>query len=306
MPLVALLYALFASTFTIAKTGLQYSPPLFFVGTRMVLGSVLIFSYLFFFKREHIAYPPKTFTLIVLLGLFNIFFTNVFEFWGLQYLTSAKACFLYSLAPFMAAISSYFYLGERMTGRKWLGMLIGFIGFLPVLSQQSGAEADIGHFFLLSWAELSVLAAATATVWGWIFMRRLVTDHECHPLTANAYSMIVGGILSLAFSAGADSWDPFPVSDWRPFLECTILLMIISNLICYNLYGHLLKTFTATFMSFAGFITPLFASFFGWLFLGELVTWHFFVAVGIVATGLSIFYQEELRQGVLQEAENSS
>ena len=80
-----------------------------------------------------------------------------------------------------------------------------------------------------------------------------------------------------------------------PFVECTIALIIISNFICYNLYGFLLKRFSATFLSFAGFITPLFSAFFGWFYLGELVPATFYASATVVFAGLFIFYQEELQ-----------
>jgi len=59
------------------------------------------------------------------------------------------------------------------------------------------------------------------------------------------------------------------------------------------MYGYLLKQYSATFLSFAGFSTPLFAALFGWLFLSELVTFHFFVALGLLTVGLGIFYRDE-------------
>ncbi|MCV5950917.1 DMT family transporter, partial [Escherichia coli] len=64
----------------------------------------------------------------------------------------------------------------------------------------------------------------------------------------------------------------------------------------YNLYGTLLKRYSATFMSFAGFTTPLFTALFGWLVLGEIVTWPFYVSFCIVLLGLVLFDQEELKQ----------
>ena len=49
-------------------------------------------------------------------------------------------------------------------------------------------------------------------------------------------------------------------------------------------------------MSFAGFTTPLFTALFGWLLLGEIVTWPFYISFVIVLLGLLLFDQEELKQ----------
>lgn len=116
-------------------------------------------------------------------------------------------------------------------------------------------------------------------------------------MTANGFSMLLGGIGALIHSFAVENWNPVPVTGFIPFIECAILLIIISNIICYNLYGHLLKKYSPTFMSFAGFTTPLFTALFGWFFLGEVVTWPFFISFLIVLFGLIIFDQEDLKQG---------
>ena len=220
----------------------------------------------------------------------------MFEFWGLRYLTSFKTCFIYSLSPFISAIFSYFLFSEGLSLKKWMGLLVGFLGFLPILLSQTSSEEQTGHLFFFSWAELAVLTAAICSVYGWIVLRQLVNEHQMSPLMANGASMFVGGVLALGHSFMVEDWNPFPVTNYSVFWECTILLILISNLICYNLYGTLLKRYSATFMSFAGLTTPLFAALFGWLMLGEVVTWPFYISFVIVFLGLLLFDQEELKQ----------
>lgn len=292
---VILLYALFASVFTIAKTGLEYSQPFFLVGSRMFLAGVLMLAYQYFFQREQFTFKKEHFWRVFRLALFNIYLTNVFEFWGLKYLTSFKTCFIYSLSPFVSALLSYFMFSEKMTGKKWLGLGIGFLGFLPILLNETAAEGETGHFFFLSWAEVAVMLAAICSVYGWILLKQLVQQNGYTPFMANGLSMLMGGALALTHSFFVEDWNPIPVTSYIPFLECGLLLILISNFICYNLYGYLLKRYSATFISFAGFTTPLFTALFGWLYLGEIVTWPFYLSAIIVFFGLFAFYQEELR-----------
>jgi len=292
---VILLYALFASVFTIAKTGLEYTQPFFLVASRMLLAGVLLIGYQYGFKGERFISSTKAWRRVICLAIFNIYLTNAFEFWGLKYLTSFKTCFIYSLSPFVSTLLSYFMFNERLSWRKWSGLLIGFAGFVPILLSQSSTEELTGHFFVFSWAEMSVMAAAVCSVYGWIVLKQLVNEEGYTPLMANGLSMLIGGAVALGHSLAVETWDPVPVTSYLPFFECTLLMIIISNMICYNLYGTLLKKFSATFMSFAGFTTPLFTALFGWFFLGEVVTWPFYVSFGIVFSGLMIFYQEELK-----------
>lgn len=293
---VLLLYALFASVFTIAKTGLAYVQPLFLVGTRMLLAGVLLLAYQFIIKKQTLSLGSKAWRRLFLLALFNIYLTNIFEFWGLRYLTSFKTCFIYSLSPFLSALFSFFLFSERLSIKKWGGLLIGFLGFTPILLNQTSSEEQTGSLLFFSWAELAVMMAAVCSVYGWILLKQLVNEHQLSPLMANGMSMLIGGILALGHSYATEDWNPFPVTNYTIFLECTLLLILVSNLICYNLYGTLLKKYSATFMSFAGFTTPLFTALFGWLLLGEIVTWPFYLSFALVFFGLLVFDQEELKQ----------
>lgn len=296
MGYVLLLYAMFASVFTIAKTGLQYTQPFFFVGTRMALAGIILLAWQYYSDRQNFTFRKAHLGQLLSLAIFNIYLTNVFEYWGLKYLTSVKTCFLYSLSPFLSALFSYFIFSEKMSWKKWTGLAVGFGGLLPLLINHSASEDLTGQFWIFSWAEIAVLGAVMTSVYGWILLRQLVRDGGYTPSMANGLSMLIGGGFSLVHSSLFEKWDPVPVTEFLPFAECAILLIIISNLICYNLYGALLKRFSATFMSFAGFTTPIFTAVFGWIFLGEMVTWQYYLSLAIVFPGLLIFYQDELKR----------
>ena len=240
---VVLLYTLFASVFVIGKTGLEYTTPLFLVGTRMFLAGLILLAYQMFFKSGGLNIQKKHLWRFILLAFFNIYITNVCEFWGLRYLTSAKTCFIYSLSPFVAAILSYLILGELMTKKRWQGLIVGFLGFIPVMITSSATEELTGQLFVFSWAELAVVTAACTSVYGWILLRQLVSENNYSPLAANGISMTLGGAMALVHSLCSETWDPVPVTQFVPFLECAFALLIISNLICYNLYGWLLKRY---------------------------------------------------------------
>lgn len=293
---VVLLYALFASVFTIAKTGLSHVQPFFLIGSRMLIAGIILLGYQKIRHGQTFKFNHQTWLRIVQLALFNIYLTNALEFWGLRYLTAAKTCFIYSLSPFLSALFSYYLFNEKLSLKKWTGLSLGFIGFLPILVSQTAGENAAGHFFIFSWAEIAVMGAATCSVYGWILLRQLINEDGLSPMTANGMSMLMGGICALVHSGLVETWNPLPISNYSSYFECTILLILISNLICYNLYGYLLKRYSATFVSFAGFTTPLFTALFGWFFLNETVSWHFYLSFGMVLSGLLVFDQEELKQ----------
>lgn len=296
---VFLLFSIWSTSFTLGKVALDYSPPLFLTGARMFIAGILILGFLAIFRRKDLKIKTYQLFPLFLLSLTGVYLTNIAEFWGLQYLTSSKACFIYSLSPFFSAIFSYFQFKEKITFKKILGLCIGFIGFIPAMLNSSENEEPvaIGSFF--SWAEIALIFATATSAYGWILLRKLRKDEGMSSLMANGSSMLLGGIFALLHSAFVDSWKPLPISNYQGFLQGIGLMILISNLICSNFYGWLLKRFTTTFLTFAGLMTPLFTALFGWIFLGETVSWPFFVSLGIVSFGLWLVYSEELRLGYI-------
>lgn len=299
--IVIIMYAIWSSMFSFAKIALQYSPPLFLTAARMSIAAILLLTYLFVTKRSAFRLRPVQWISIFLLGFSSIYLTNVLEFWALQYLSAGKACFIYSLSPFFAALFSYLHFGEKMNSRKWIGLSLGLIGMMPVLSLQTGAEGLWSAFSFLSWPSLAMIGAALASVYGWVLLRLMVKDHMVSPLMANGSSMLIGGAMAFVHSMLVENWTPTPVlpGSFAPFFGWTLLMALISNIICYNIYGMLLKRFTATFLSFMGLLSPIFASLHGWIFLGEAPSWLIFLSTAIVSMGLWIVYYAELKQGYM-------
>lgn len=295
MFLPLLLYGCFAAIFIISKTILLHAAPFFLVGSRMILAAVLLLTYQSVKRGKLCMLERKQWIPLALFALFGMYLTNVCEFWGLKYLTSAKTCFLYSLTPFISALLAFSLLKEKLNRKKVAGLLLGFVGFIPILLNSTQEEELTGTFFLLSWAELSVVAAAAFSAYGWILLKQLVDKEELSPLTVNGWAMLLGGIAAMAHSYLVENWNPLPVYDWQPFLLWTMLLILLSNIFCYNLYGLLLQRFSATFMSLAGYTTPFFTAFLGWFFLHEQIGFSFYLSSAIVLAALLLFYQEELK-----------
>lgn len=301
IPLIVLMYAVWSSVFSISKVTLSYSPPLFLTGVRMLLASVLMLGFLALVKKQSFKLNKTHFISILSLGFFSIYLANTLEFWGQQYLSAAKACFIYSFSPLFSALFSYLHFREKMNRQKWLGFLISAFGFIPVLRMQTGSEDLLTAFSFFSWPTLALIGAALASVYGWVLLRLIIKEQSLSPMMANGSSMLVGGILALGHSAFVESWDPTPVAPGggAMFLGGTLLITLISNVICYNFYGALLKRFTATFLSFMGLLSPVFASLYGVVLLKEPLSWTIVLSTGVVSLGVWLVYRAELKQGYI-------
>lgn len=296
------LFGLWSLVFPIGKFLVELSPPIFLTGFRMTLGGMILLLYLFFRKQLPISLSKRQLMSLIALAFLSIYLTNILEFWSLCHLSAAKTCFIYSLSPFMTALLSYFHFNERMTKMKWVGLSLGMFGFLPVFLYKTGTESLFDAFFGFTWPELAMIAAVFFSVYGWVILRIIVKKEEISPLFANGASMLIGGLLAFATSFYIDSWNPIPAKEGAiPILFGTIfVLTIISNIFCYNLYGYLLKKYTATLLSLFGLLSPLFASLHSWLLLNETPSPAIVGSTFLVLTGLWIVYREEKKQGYIE------
>ncbi|MCH9631920.1 MAG: S-adenosylmethionine/S-adenosylhomocysteine transporter [Chlamydiae bacterium] len=294
MYLVFALYALFASVFTIGKVALASASPFFIVGSRMALAGSAMVIFQLIKDKKAFKMTFQSWVSVCLFALLGIYITNVCEFWSLQFLTSSKTCFLYSAIPFVSAFFSYLILKETMTRKKWWGLCIGLVGIIPIMLSGSSLS-QLGGLFIFSWPEIVMMIAIITSALGWIYLRKTVAHETINLFVANGLGMLIGGIVTLGHSYFVEVWSPVPVMNWAGFIKSGIALLIVSNLLAYNLYGFLLKRYSATFMSFAGLSTPFFASLFGWVFLREVVPWPLWVGLGILSIGLVLFHQEEIK-----------
>lgn len=311
MLLVLLVYICFAASFTAGKTALDYGPPFLLIAIRFTFAGIILFSYLFGFAHKRLSIRAKDVGLLVQIVLFHIMGAYLLEFWGMQYITSIKACFLYSLSPFMTAILAIVFLKEHISRKQFLGLSIGFMGFMPMLLTYDKAELVVGKEWFLSIPEIAMIASVVCSAYGWIVVKKLM-NRGYTPFEINGIGMLLGGLLSFPLSfafEGCHIIKPAVDSIFTGLLDAQGaglaiylinigFLIILANIIGYNLYGFCLKRYSATFVSLAGATTPLFAAIFGVLLRHEKVTWHFGLSLVIVATGLYLYYQDELKKGI--------
>lgn len=297
MVLIVLLYALLAATFVIAKFALNGNGPIFLIGFRMTLAGILLLSYLLFFKRSALKIKREDLLLFLRVAFFHVYFAFVFEFWALQYMSSSKTNLIYSLTPFIAATLSYFFLKEKLSKRKVFGLVLGIAGITPIIILQAPSGDASLALFNITLPEIVLLVAVASASYAWFDIKKLMSKGYSL-LLINGSAMLVGGLGAFITSYIKEGFSPPPVVDFGNFLKFVLVLIVLSNVIFYNMYGSLLKKYSITFLTFAGFLCPLFGIFFGWLFRDETITWHYWVSLSAITMALFIFYKEERKKPI--------
>lgn len=284
---------LYGMGFIITKLALTTGSPLFLIASRMLIASGILLAYQWFFNRRQFIVPKAVIAPLVVFGILYMYLANAFEFWGLNTLTPTKVAFLYNLSPFIAALLEALYKKTKLTLLQWLGICISFFG-ASVLTF-SNARIECLSYLFLSCGELLLIGAIAATIAGSLVLQGLVKDAHYSSIMTNGIGMLVGGSCALVHSLFTESWNPIPVIDPLAFMGWTALMIILYNIIAYELYNRLSRYYSITFLTLSWLTTPFFTAFFEYIILGTPLIQSFVFAYLLVFFGFFCFYYKELR-----------
>ncbi len=307
--LVFLLYFLIASTFTLSKA----------LVTNFYLLSLLVFRFLIggflLLIGTLILYSPKVFKIqkedwscffqiIFALYCFGFMLDN----YAIFYIDSSISSLIYNLSPFFTAGLSYILFKRKLNTSELIGLCIGFSSLSVLFFNDFHLSSFIkisSNKLLFFGAYSSLIIAVISNAYGWIIFDQLLKRgymssviHCVGLLGAGCVGLFLMGLSKILNFSELFFVPTHPVTILGSAFFDLIALIFISHIICAILYGQLLKKFSPTFISFAGCITPLIVAFFGFIFLNEKITWHFFIATGGVTLGLLLFYKNEKPKGI--------
>lgn len=291
---IFLMYALFGSVFTVGKAALAFSPPYFLTAGRMLLAGFLLLGYQWIKDPSSFKGITRWAPLLSGIAFFNVFVTNAFEFWGLQYMSAGKTSLLYSISPFAAALFAYLFKTEAMNKIKGAGIALGLLSFAPLLiNPWQHPDGEIGKELA---AEAALAVSALTSVIGWYLFKSLSSQSSLPGALINGISFVLAGVMSLAVSCTFEEMPPLSNLAEPKFLLAFFYIVLVHNLFCYAIYAKSLKSYSVTFLTFAGLSNPLFAAITGSFILQETVEWTFFMALLGGAAGLYLIFKgDELR-----------
>ena len=287
---IFLLNAVCGSTYTISKILLGYATPIMLMALRMCLGGTVLLSY-YYYRHGFPRIRRSAWSILFAIAFLGIYVSFICEFSALQYISAAKTALLFNLTPFITALFAYFYFTERMTTRKIVGLLIGFLGFIPIMISQQSNEDLLGGLWFLSWPEIAIMISVVGYAYSWILIKKVIEEHAYSPLLINGVTMLVAGLMGVPTAFFVEGFAVIP--DKGMFAFWLLLIIFLGNIVFNNLYGYLLSHYSVTFLSFTGFTIPFFTALYDYVFFGEILTWDFWASSLIVGFGLYIFYKAE-------------
>lgn len=300
MILIVLFYAIMASVFTFGKEVVLYVQPFFLSGLRFPLTGIIFLLYEYIYNRQALNTLPKILPFLVAYGV-SITFTDSARFIALQTLPAANTALVATMAPFIAALISYFYLKEKITPKKILALCIGFFAILPVLISHVSAPRDGVSLEQIAVAYGAAFFSVLGFVGSGLFIKLLTNRYKASLFTIVGTGSLVAGCLSLLLSVRYETWNPLPFIDMAKALPLVGFLLIVHNLIAFPLYAYLLERFPLTLVAFAQFLSPLFTALLRWIWFKEPIRLSFVLSLIVLCGALYFFYKEEKQEGLIRE-----
>jgi len=199
---------------------------------------------------------------------------------AVTYLPLADVMTFYMAGPIYVAALSHFLLGERIGWRRWLAVLIGFVGVVIALRPSSE---------MLSLPSIFGLVGSLSFALTLVLNRKLRSTSDATLVTWQTIAaLIAGGVLAIG------NWSPFNAGE----LAALLLLGVVACA-AHLLITRSLKLAPASLLAPLQYTLLLWAVVLGWAFFGDFPDIQMLIGAGIIVlAGLFIFHRGNLKQDV--------
>lgn len=259
---------------TVTKIGLINFPPLTFAFLRFLIASVVILplfikKYKFSIRQFRDLMP---FTLFATLNIILFIF-------GIKSTTATIGQLLYAATPFLTGLMLYILFGEKLSVRRNLGIVIGFVGvaiviLLPLLEKGGRFSGDLTG---------NLLIAAGVVSWSlyMVFSKKHVKNQS--PFLINSVFIFVTTLILLPFFF----FDIIRDHSWITGINMSSALSVVyvavfGTVLSYLLNQYAIKHGGSVFAATSFYLLPVFAFFSAFILLGEGLTFGL-IAGGVLA-----------------------
>ena len=256
-----------------------------FAGYRFVLAGVIILIIARKLGKKIGGFTKNNFAFLGLLGMVQTTIQYIFFYIGISNTTGVKGSVMNSMSTFFSVIlAHYIYKHDKLTKRRTIGCIIGFLGVVAVNFNSQLWKLSfsfMGDGFLVIASLVFSLAA--------IYSKKLIKSMDVMIVTG--YSLFIGGIilvvLGMIFGARIEHFT----------VKAFFMLIYLASLssIAFSLWNLLLKYNNVGLVSVYIFLIPIFGSILSAIFLGEAI-WEIknIIALILVCIGIRMVNTEPL------------
>jgi drug/metabolite transporter (DMT)-like permease len=272
---IGLFCLLWSFAFVAGKIGVTYCPPLILLAARFLLAGILIFV-ISAFRSEAWQLSRRDVATFAILGVANNALYLGLAYIGLGTISAGLGALIISANPIFTAVLAALFLGEALTWRKVVGLVLGIIGVGLIVWHRISIGTDSSHGILFT------LASLASMVTGTMLFKLLAPKGSLW--IGNGIQNLSGGLalvpFALVFSNFGDIVPNVPLASVFAFL------VLGGSILAYLLWFHLLKVCGATAASAYHFVMPPLGMLFAFLVLGEHLELRDLLGIVPVALGV--------------------
>ena len=269
------LAALWGSSFLFMRVGGVEFGALPTAGVRVAIGAALLVPVLWF--SGHWAALQKNAGRILFVGALNSGLPFALFAYAVLSISTGMSAILNATVPLFGALVAWFWLKDRPGNSRILGLVIGFAGVVLLAGDKASFKPGG-----TGWAVLACLLATLCYAIAASFTKRFLTG--IHPL-ATASGSQIGALLGLALPA-LWFWPAHTpgLHAWLALLALGVLCTAVAYILYFRLIAQLgpARAVTVTFL------VPVFAIFYGTVFLGEELTLFMLLCGAVVVCGTAL------------------
>ncbi|MCR4908904.1 MAG: DMT family transporter [Lachnospiraceae bacterium] len=230
-------------------------------GTRFMLAGIMTVVSGSLIARTFLRPKRSSWKMIGLLALFQTVGQYYFFYMALANTTGVRGSIINASGNFFTILfAAYLFRLEKMTVKKLLGCIVGFMGVIIVLGG-AGALME-GGGVSLSGEGAMIMADFFYALSGCCIK---IFSRDENPVTLSGYQFFFGGIILFLIGSAMGGKLVF----YSPGCILNLLYMAFISAGAYTLWGVLLKYNPVSRVSVLGFINPVMGVFLSAVFLGE-------------------------------------
>lgn len=289
--MVAILGLTWGGTFMVTEVALaEGMPPFWLAASRISFAAMLMVAIWTFLGCPLFSEKPKLSAKcdVMIIGALSSAIPFSLLAWGQQFVTSGFAgVSMAAVALIVLPLAHFFVPNERMTRRKSVGFLIGFIGVIILIGAQAfettGAPLETP-------GRIACVLAASCYAVGSIMLRRLPA---VHPIGLSTVLLLVGAVLTVPLALAMEGRPPVP-SPW--LFAVLAFLGIVPTAGANFLRVLVVRSAGPVFMSLVNYQVPVWSVILGALILGEALPKSLLLAMSLILLGVGLSQYGALRR----------
>ncbi|MEP6987645.1 MAG: EamA family transporter [Chloroflexota bacterium] len=286
-----ILALIWGSSFLFIRIGVEQLTTFQVVFIRTLIAAIGL-NIVAYARGKHLPTDWKGIRDLLILGIVNTVFPFVLITWGEKSIESSLAAILQGTAALFTMVVAHFvFLDERMTTRKIVGLIIGFLGVIILASRSTDGEVIPADATLHLLGQLAIVAASFCYALGGTYSRKAIQNH-IEPIIAAAGAMTVTAIISgiLTYVApllGGPS--PTPLGTLTPrVIGAMLALGLVNTFIAYIIFYALIPVLGAARTSMVTYVIPAVGLILGAIFLGEAVDIRLLIGAAMIMGSIGI------------------